>query len=202
MEGERRRPPVRSVPERHPDDLPKGYHPAARGQALAVPSRPVAGAPWRQRDRATPGRRDGARAPQLGDPKQDQRHTFAPQNDGKRPRITIHSGHSRTRSTLVVAGAGRGRQTSAEAANNPSGRGFEPHPPHSLYWSEVLGGDRSMINATLLPPGYSPIFFALSRICVSQSTTSPAAMFWAVVVQLRSSASMRPWPVESSSRST
>src|SRR5690606_13666315 len=47
----------------HPDDLPEGYHAASRGQAWRRrPPAPRQVAPLTQRDRATPGRRDGTRA--------------------------------------------------------------------------------------------------------------------------------------------
>jgi len=57
----------------------------------------------------------------LGSVEEVRRHTFAPQNDGRRPRSMIHSSRSRTLSPLVVVGAGRHRQMTGETANNPSG---------------------------------------------------------------------------------
>jgi len=47
----------------HPDDLPEGYHTAARGQQLCMFGRRCAwsAAHERPRGRAAPGRRDGTR---------------------------------------------------------------------------------------------------------------------------------------------
>lgn len=95
------------APSRRP---PEGLSHSSRGQVLAVLSRPATGAPWRQRDRAAPGRRDGARAPQLGDPSKINATLLSHKmttDDHEERSIVVVRGREVRRSWRVLAGIGR-----------------------------------------------------------------------------------------------